>query len=523
MQTGILSLFLSLCMIFSSTGGIKSANLKQAELTSYTTQGTLSIELTSEIDEETKNEMKPFNLQSVFNALSDFKMAWGGNVILDKTSFETEATSGIVAPDMNFTVKTYEKMSEGNFETVLEIPTIYRLFLPEEYEDATYVSASSDDISNPTEEDLVNIKLINDLTNEIFKSMTDKDSLVYKFAEENKNIFSKKGSVYTIKLNDETVIGFAKAIALDFCDNEKSVQYIKSLANYIKPILKSVYPGNEMFEEIIMTLDMAESLDEAALQAAKIYITEFFADLDDIEFFEENGLTINVKMTDKGYIENINMSLDVSFDLTETMSYSYDDDAKFIIDALITYNNDFSNFNKIEKIEKPKNTKENTVSVKDWLTVYYNEIEEQSSYEDYEYTNEDPDYIGNIELPAADGSVKYFFDDYLIDFGEHKPIVVNGIDYVELTAIDYALSWGYEYQYRWDNETKTMYVTDWYETYSFKINTDVIYYDQYAIKLAAPIIDVNGVCYVPLKTYIKAVHNSDCYWDPELRSIIINW
>ena len=88
MQTGILSLLLSLCMMFSSTGGAKiakPANLSSANLTSFTTQGEIKVDLKADIDEETKDNMKPFNLQSVLNALSDFKMVWGGNVIFDKT------------------------------------------------------------------------------------------------------------------------------------------------------------------------------------------------------------------------------------------------------------------------------------------------------------------------------------------------------------------------------------------------------------------------------------------------------
>jgi len=533
MQTGILSLLLSLCMLFSSTGGIKKTNLSSSELKSYTTQGELTIELNADIDEETKENMKPFNLQSVFNALSDFKMVWGGNVILDKINYESIATSAIEAPDMKFTAKSYQKLTDDELTIISELPTISRFALPEKYENAKYVSMSlNESDSTPS----LNTQKLYEMTNKLFTSMAQEDSLIYKFAEENKEIFSYKSGVYTISFENENFEEFVKALVFEFCENENSVEYIKALANYISPLLSAMYPDNEEFNEVISFFQMADTLDKTHLDYLKESAETIFEDIEGVDLFGEKGLVIKVDTTDKGYIENINAQIDLSFNLTEMFSYADEEEnQKFIIDAFIVYNNDFSNFNKIEKIEKPEITNENTVSYKNWLSellpeeeALYPEYESgyyEDEYEDnwYEkYYGENPQYYYDIALPMADGSIPYFINDTLVDFGEHKPIVVNGVDYVELTSIDKILSWGDNYIYSWNNDTKTMFVDNgWGKTYSFKINTDIINFGPYSIKLTDPIIDVYGVCYVPLKTYISAIHNYECRWDNELRSIFI--
>ncbi len=538
MQTGILSLLLSLCMIFSSTGGVKNANLSKTELTSYTTQGELTIELKADIDEETKEDMKPFNLQSVFNALSDFKMVWGGNVILDKANYESSSTSGIEAPDMKFTARAYEKVTENSFEVISEIPTITRFSLPEKYENAKYLSISSNDIADNKKAVLDTAGLYK-MTDKLFSSMTEKDSVIYKFAQENKEIFSHKSGVYTISFNNENFEEFIKALVFEFLQNENSVEYIKTLADYITPIFSAMYPDTEEFNQIISFVEMADMLDASHLEYLKESAETVFEDIEGVDLFGNEGFVIKIDTTSKGYIENINAKLDLSFDFSEMFSYADDEEnQKFVVDALITYNNDFSNFNRVEKIEKPESTDENTVSYKDLMTENFNNIitEAYPDYEDIyyedEYVNswytkyygEEPQYYYELSLPMADGSIPYFNGDTLINFGEYQPLVVNGVDYVELTAIDSILSWGDEYIYSWNNDLKTMFVDNgWGKTYSFKINTDTINFGHYNIKLTDPIIDVNGVCYVPLKTYINAIHGSECHWDNELRSIFINW
>lgn len=50
---------------------------------SFSGTGTLEIELNSKLPEEIKEEIKPFNIQSLLNALSDFKLARGENSYTD--------------------------------------------------------------------------------------------------------------------------------------------------------------------------------------------------------------------------------------------------------------------------------------------------------------------------------------------------------------------------------------------------------------------------------------------------------
>ena len=109
MQASLLSLLLSLCMLFSSTGGSIKTN---SNLSSFTTHGELSVTLKADIDEETKEDMKPFNLQSVLNALSDFKMVWDCDVILDKANYESVSSASIEAPDLNFTSRVYQNVAD---------------------------------------------------------------------------------------------------------------------------------------------------------------------------------------------------------------------------------------------------------------------------------------------------------------------------------------------------------------------------------------------------------------------------
>ncbi len=526
MQSGILSLLLSLCMLFSSTGGIKT----NTNLSSFTTSGELSVVLKADIDEETKEDMKPFNLQSVLNALSDFKMTWSGDVILDGVNYESASSASVEAPDMKFTSKVYQKVTDDSITVINEMPTLMRFTLPEKFENARYLSATSDKIE---QKNISNAEIYK-LTNEFFASMTQKDSLVYKFAEENKDIFSCKSGVYTIKFGNENFEEFVKTLVYEFCENKNSVEYTKALADYFKTVLSAIYPDTDEFNEILSGFDMIESVDEEQLSYFKESAEAFFEMVEGVDLFGEKGLVIKIDTTDKGYIENINIQIDLSFDFSEMFSYADDEEnQKFIVDAFVVYNEDFSNFNKIEKITKLASNAENTADYKEYLNEYLLDIEEeaQPDYE-YEYYEEDnwyekyfgevPIYFDEMELPMADGTIPYFINGSLVDFGEYKPIVVNGVDYVELTAIDKILSWGDDYIYSWNNDLKTMFVDNgWGKTYSFKINTDNINFGNYSIKLTDPIIDVNGVCYVPLKTYTSALFSSECEWDGELRSIFI--
>ena len=142
-------------------------------------------------------------------------------------------------------------------------------------------------------------------------------------------------------------------------------------------------------------------------------------------------------------------------------------------------------------------------------------------YDYYEEMKKHPDYADNVQLPADDGSITYFYNDYKIDFGENKPVIIDGTTYTELKFTDEFFGYG---RYEYVNESEDVLSVNRYGViYNIASNSDVIDYGEYSLNLTSPVKKLNGEYYVPLKSYIKAVYGKSSIWDNEKRSVFNTW
>lgn len=528
MYTAFLSFFLSLCMIFSGTNGSLSS-LKglsfNDNINSYTSKGTLNITLKSEISDNIKKEMKPFNLQSLFNALNDFEISWENNLLTKNNQTKANATFSVSSPDMTFTSSTYSKIDDKKSQCYVAIPTVLKTNLPEKYENCKY--AFYDFNTKFDEETYIN------LYSSLVSSMLKNENELTDYIKENKDIFKKRNSEYTITLNNDQLLDFSKALALTFLKTEETTEFLNFYIEYIKSAIKENISltspaSNEEISEYAPTptndalfLILGEDFFDYTLSSADIYsarthITEFFDSIKGCEILGEKGLVLKLKANNKNQITNVNLTAALSVDIAKLCGYS----DTFKINAFIELNNDFTNINKLTYVSIPNFSDKECVNVWDWVTEYQKEIEESYNYDDdYEYDDYGENYIDNLVLPASDGSITLIKDDFKVDL--INPLkVINGVDYISLRDL--------ENMYYFDSieyipETNTVEFELYGEKYNFIIGENEIKTEFYSTCLTSPTTNIDGKCYVPLKSFIYGIFSSQCYWDNEMKAIIIYW
>lgn len=70
-------------------------------------------------------------------------------------------------------------------------------------------------------------------------------------------------------------------------------------------------------------------------------------------------------------------------------------------------------------------------------------------------------------------------------------------------------------------ETNTVEFELYGEKYSFVIGEREIKSEFYSTYLTSPTLNIDGKCYVPLKSFIYGIMSSQCYWDNDMRAIMI--
>lgn len=507
MYSTILSLFISMCMVFSSQSSSFNAVsnfLSQNKVSSYTATGALSIELESEISDNLKNDMKPFNLQSLFNALNDLEISWKADALTKNESTKTYSYFEVTAPDFSVNFDAYSKISKHAAEQYVLLPTASKIMLPEKYEDKKYLS---NNVAVSLDEALYFEKIGNMLT-----AMFDENSEVVKFIKENKEVFSKKNSEYTLKLNSGQLLDFSKAVALEICSNEETADFLNYYISYFKDVL-SVSPQNK---EMLSVIGEIPELKKEDIYGARTYITEFFENINGYKILGEDGITFTVRTNSKNQITNINGVIDLELDLSE--QFAYTDEDVFKINALIRFDNSYTNINKLTSIKIPASITQNCVDLVDWIEEYTKE--QEIIYEDDYYVNEDPDYIDNLILPATDGTIT-LIDNYNYKVNLKNPLkVIDGVDYIAIRDLEEMYYFDY---IEYNPETNTVHFSLYNEQYAFKIGSNEIKSDFYSITLTTPTLNIDGTCYVPLKSFLKGVMGENCYWDGNLRAIIIHW
>lgn len=517
MYTAFLSFLLSMCMIFSGTG-ISFGALKdlpfENNINSYTSKGTLNISLTSEISDSIKKDMKPFNLQSLFNALNDFEASWENNILTKNNQTKASAVFTVSAPDISFSSSAYSKISEEKSVAYTVIPTVLKAYLPEKYEDCKYAFCEY----NTKIDEKEYSKLYSSLITSVLKNENE----LTDYLKDNKDIFKKRNSEYTLTLDNEQLLDFSKALALTTCSTEETTEFLNFYIEYIKSAIKenNLQPSPVFDEEFF-----EYELSSADIYGARAYITEFFDSIKGCKLLGEKGLVLKIKTNNKNQITNVNLAVDLSVDMAKLCGYA----DTFNINAFITLNNDFTNINKLTTVSIPNFPDEECVKAADLASEYQREIDEAYNndydydydydygYGDYRDFLEEDSYIDNLVLPAPDGSITLIKDNYRVDL--KNPLkVIDGVDYVSLRDFKDIY---YMENISYIPETNTVEFELYGEKYSFVIGEREIKSEFYSTYLTSPTLNIDGKCYVPLKSFIYGILDGECYWNSDMRAIII--
>ena len=524
----IITLLLVLCMLFGLVGCstvekefLNTVYGKVCE--SYTSTGTMEIKLTSAVPKEIKDDMKPFNLQSLLNALSDFKLAWGESAYVKDNDINTKTTFGISTPSASFVTNSYIYTENGDMVTVVDLPSIAKAFLPEEYENASKAYFKFSEF-NEFSTDMINMnyaeffKIANSLNKDMQKFILNYGE----FVPEITGLIKKIGTTYTLTISDEQLKNIINSAVTAYMTNDEARKTANEFIVKFCEIYKSMYT-EEFYNETFGIF--AEQLNTQKKEDL-LYAYEEFNDamevLKKIRILGNDGIKISYTFQG-GYIKNVSGLIDFVIDISnisgEIDGTEYSSD--FYIGGVIKYNQDITNINKLKKTDVIDFDLSDAVSFIDWVNAYNTDQPAAPEYEyeyDYNYDYCEKDYLKAVTLPAEDGSITIMDYDYKMDLMGLEAKNINGTLYIPLEAL---LNSYYDTDYYWDNEAKEMVIPSHTINYYIKADTNIIYTDTHQIALNGKVLNIDGYLYVPLRSYINAVYHDTVYWSSDLNTAFI--
>ena len=256
-------------------------------------------------------------------------------------------------------------------------------------------------------------------------------------------------------------------------------------------------------------------MDNEDLVESKLSINTIFEYLSQIPILGDKGLSITYTLDKQGYIAMVEGFADIIIDIkaiSAVMGEEYSDDFNFKL--LFNFKEEYKEINAIKYIEMPKITDENNIS---YINLLKNIMENNNNpYEDY---IDEPEYV----LPAPDGSISVISYGDKIDFGNKEAQIIDGTLYVpfeELVA-------NYGYEHMWDKEAKMASFKRGYQPIDslrkFEPHGDIIYCNDYQIKLSKSMVTIDDYIYVPLKTFAIAVLGQKVRWDEDKNAAYLEY
>lgn len=466
---------------------IKTADIKSANIT---TNFSMDVNTDSAIF---KDEYSPLGF---FNFLSDLKFSVNQKYIRDRDNNQLSAKVqyGALVDDMSFDFTGWVDASNENLVEIFKIPTIAKLFMPYEYKDAKYLVFDFNKLKNSEyfKEDL-NIESQN-LVDEAFKLQdsyklflknyvkTAKiDIPVIKLSQKDEN-----GSIYSVSLSDSELKALVKSAVGDFFNNAETRALVKELVLDIVDFYNAISPGLVDKAQVDTFFAQVEQNPDMFLQTAN----SFLAIYDGINILGKDGVKINYTVDSSGYIVKTDCAIDISLDVS-AMEYAFSGspsltEDKKVLDMLLNYDTTLNDINSVTDIKLPEITENNSID-------YVKMMEDQmAEYEDWE------DYIVE-EPPIEEGEIVVRRYSERINF-VNKPVMDNDVLYVPLTEFIEKVVYGYTW---WDDESGAIKFAVWGNEYYYYPGDSIIYTDGLTYYLDHPTKAINGIDYVPLRSFAK--------------------
>ena len=487
------------------------ANFYNDKLNSYISTGTLDIELNAVVPDEVKEEMKPFNLQSLMNALSDFKLAWGETTSLKDNKINSKLTYGVSSPEFSYVSDMYVYTEDNDLIYAFDIPTIFKVYLPEEYENAETAYYSYNELTEQANIPVsLNIEELTAKSREIQKEMV---SFLTKYTDSIKDfpkLIQKSGRKYTLTLSDEQLKNIIKSFVEAYCTNEKARKSANEFAASFLELYKTMY--TEEYYEMLFGgfYEAIDNISQDDLNAFYEQFTSYFEAFKSIRLLGNKGIKISYEFDSNGYIREVGGTIDFMIDVSnisliaDGMEYSSD----FYINGVIKYEQEFTKINQVTKKDVFDKALDNSIPLWDWIEAYTPSYEADYEYE-YDYFE---NHISNAVLPRPDGvTALYNYGDEILLEG-FTPKMIDGTLYAPLEQL---LKDQY-FDFYWNAEMGEMAVTDYIRNYYIKPNSNKIYSDGYSITLDKNVILIDDFMYVPFRSFSNAVLGQPVYYNAEL-------
>lgn len=554
MKKRLLALLLAtVCILmFSgcSTNGISlfSAWEKELEITSVKTTEVLSGNMKITLPTEVQEEMD-VNLQSILNMLSSFRMEGTTLQQYGKTSVTEKMNFSVISDDICFDTEAYATIGDSQYLMVIKIPTPAKALLPQRYENATYFTIDSADSQTlvtkqdelerlqaqffgyeytPEEVVAPEFPYKHNESMQLSKKWLTAMKNYAMLMEDAPEVISKAGNTYSLKLTDASFKELLRSMVLTYFDNPQARKIVADMMEEA-----ATYYQNSSGDEIAAALSEMPQFPEndpmlaANLKAQAELILNM---LQPVRLIGEDGIRIDYTVNSSGYITELNADLHLDFDinaLTELLEGEAEYEEEYAFEMRLHYNQKRQNINGIHKIQFPTLSQENNLPFFRMMT---DSVQEEIDRLQYRIDNGEfftGDWEEDFTLPAPDGSISVVVDyggwRELMDFEEHKPFITeDGVLYVPVDNLLWA--WDSASDYNPDNGYVLFihpYTQDWLW---FHPGSKTICSDYYEINLPQTTLDIDGVAYVPLRSFTSAFTDYKITWDAdENAAYLIPW
>lgn len=554
MKKRLLALLLAtVCILmFSgcSTNGISlfSAWEKELEITSVKTTEVLSGNMKITLPTEVQEEMD-VNLQSILNMLSSFRMEGTTLQQYGKASVTEKMNFSVISDDICFDTEAYATVGDSQYLMVFKIPTPAKALLPQRYENATYFTIDSADSQALAmkQDELERLEAQffgyeytpEEILPPVFPYKHNESLQLSKkwlaamknyamLMEDAPEVISKAGSTYSLTLTDASFKELLRSMVLTYFDNPQARKIVADMMEEA-----TMYYQNSSGEEIAAALsEMPQFPENDPMLAANLKAqAELLLNmLQPVRLIGEDGIRIDYTVNSSGYITELNADLHLDFDinaLTELLEGEAEYEEEYAFEMRLHYNQKRQNINGIHKIHFPILNQENNLPFFRMMT---DSVQEEIDRLQYRIDNGESfadSWEEEFALPAPDGSISVVVDyggwRELMEFEEHKPFIAeDGILYVPFDDLLWVLDSTSDYNP--DNGYILFthpYTQDWLW---FHPGNKTICSDYYEINLPQNTLDIDGVAYVPLRSFTSAFTDYKITWDAdENAAYLIPW
>ncbi len=520
----IFLVIVSMCVSFTGCSGDDTAFLnsviKTASIQSAKEQTTMSIKL----DTNSPFIANDPELRKVYNFINCLTLTANQTYIQDKAknaiSANTDCT--IATDDMSFKVTVWVDAAKDKLVEIFKIPSIAKLALPQEYENAQYMVMDINAMAGLDSAGM-NMDYLKDMIPASFEMQDKYMAFLQNYVKATaihtpvikRTKQTAQGTAYELNLSDKGLKDLIRLAANDFAVNPQTREAVKTfaldIAGYYEKLSPTVaqYNIKSQIESAFAYLELNPS--------DNITIVNAFADkLDGVKLLGDQGIKMTFIVNSSGYIVDSDTTIDISLDLAAGQRLfagtGSDDQGNSAasesthFNAVVKYHTVLSDINKIKSVDMPVLTEENSINYIDLIQ------QDQDKYDDPGLIVEEE------EAPVPEGEIQVRLPwGGRIEF-ENKPVMSDDTLYVplhEFVAALYGESW-------WNDDEKQLYVRSYGTLMHYTPNDDKIYTDSIIYLLSRPTKTFDGADYVPLRSFAR-IFDLSVVWAEEKSTAYLSY